>query len=397
MKYLLIVKDIMDMKIITKYWLGITLLILVVAASVMIYIKLNPKDLPSYLIEGSGRIDGDLVNLNTKYPGRLEEIFVEDGMPVTKGTIIAKLNSEEFKAQKRSVEREIEAKYKELEAYKTDLEISKVIIPQLLEKAKNSLKVKEAQKRELSQNIALQKALLAQDERDLKRLENLYSQNLIQKEMLEKGKLKYDIDLHKLEALQQKMLQIDEAIKIAKSDLRDAQATQKKIYVLKYNIEALKDGIKALEAKKDQIEAILAEMMLRSPIDGFIVEKIANTGEVVGTGMPIVTLIDPHTLYLKIFLDTIQNGKIKLHDKAVIFLDALPNYPIKAEVVRIAQKAEFTPKEVSVRSDRIQRVFAVYLKPLKVDPLLKLGIPAIGVISLNGKDLPKSLNEIPVQ
>ncbi|WP_092913339.1 HlyD family secretion protein [Hydrogenimonas thermophila] len=385
------------MKIITKYWLGITLLILVVAASVMIYIKLNPKDLPSYLIEGSGRIDGDLVNLNTKYPGRLEEIFVEDGMPVTKGTIIAKLNSEEFKAQKRSVEREIEAKYKELEAYKTDLEISKVIIPQLLEKAKNSLKVKEAQKRELSQNIALQKALLAQDERDLKRLENLYSQNLIQKEMLEKGKLKYDIDLHKLEALQQKMLQIDEAIKIAKSDLRDAQATQKKIYVLKYNIEALKDGIKALEAKKDQIEAILAEMMLRSPIDGFIVEKIANTGEVVGTGMPIVTLIDPHTLYLKIFLDTIQNGKIKLHDKAVIFLDALPNYPIKAEVVRIAQKAEFTPKEVSVRSDRIQRVFAVYLKPLKVDPLLKLGIPAIGVISLNGKDLPKSLNEIPVQ
>lgn len=397
MKYLLIVKDIMDMKIITKYWLGITLLILVVAASVMIYIKLNPKDLPSYLIEGSGRIDGDLVNLNTKYPGRLEEIFVEDGMPVTKGTIIAKLNSEEFKAQKRSVEREIEAKYKELEAYKTDLEISKVIIPQLLEKAKNSLKVKEAQKRELSQNIALQKALLAQDERDLKRLENLYSQNLIQKEMLEKGKLKYDIDLHKLEALQQKMLQIDEAIKIAKSDLRDAQATQKKIYVLKHNIEALKDGIKALEAKKDQIEAILAEMMLRSPIDGFIVEKIANTGEVVGTGMPIVTLIDPHTLYLKIFLDTIQNGKIKLHDKAVIFLDALPNYPIKAEVVRIAQKAEFTPKEVSVRSDRIQRVFAVYLKPLKVDPLLKLGIPAIGVISLNGKDLPKSLNEIPVQ
>ncbi|WOE70784.1 HlyD family efflux transporter periplasmic adaptor subunit [Hydrogenimonas thermophila] len=385
------------MKIITKYWLGITLLILVVAASVMIYIKLNPKDLPSYLIEGSGRIDGDLVNLNTKYPGRLEEIFVEDGMPVTKGTIIAKLNSEEFKAQKRSVEREIEAKYKELEAYKTDLEISKVIIPQLLEKAKNSLKVKEAQKRELSQNIALQKALLAQDERDLKRLENLYSQNLIQKEMLEKGKLKYDIDLHKLEALQQKMLQIDEAIKIAKSDLRDAQATQKKIYVLKHNIEALKDGIKALEAKKDQIEAILAEMMLRSPIDGFIVEKIANTGEVVGTGMPIVTLIDPHTLYLKIFLDTIQNGKIKLHDKAVIFLDALPNYPIKAEVVRIAQKAEFTPKEVSVRSDRIQRVFAVYLKPLKVDPLLKLGIPAIGVISLNGKDLPKSLNEIPVQ
>jgi len=107
-------------------------------------------------------------------------------------------------------------------------------------------------------------------------------------------------------------------------------------------------------------------------------------------------LLDPHSLYLKIFVDTIQNGKIKLGDKAVIFLDAYPNHPIKAKVVRIAQKAEFTPKEVSVRSDRIQRVFALHLKPLQVDPLLKLGIPAIGVVSLNGKDLPASLNDIPV-
>jgi HlyD family secretion protein len=112
--------------------------------------------------------------------------------------------------------------------------------------------------------------------------------------------------------------------------------------------------------------------------------------------MPVATLIDPRSLYLKIFVDTMENGKIKIGDKAVIFLDAYPDRPIEAKVVRIAQKAEFTPKEVSVRSDRIQRVFAVHLKPLKVDPLLKLGIPAIGVISTDGKGLPHSLDEIPV-
>jgi HlyD family secretion protein len=137
-------------------------------------------------------------------------------------------------------------------------------------------------------------------------------------------------------------------------------------------------------------------MTLKSSVNGITIEKIANEGEVIGAGMPIATLLDPHSLYLKIFIDTIQNGKIKLGDKAVIFLDAYPDQHIEAKVVRIAQKAEFTPKEVSVRSDRIQRVFAVHLKPLKVDPLLKLGIPAIGVVSLDGKGLPSSLNEIPV-
>jgi HlyD family secretion protein len=136
-------------------------------------------------------------------------------------------------------------------------------------------------------------------------------------------------------------------------------------------------------------------MELRSPVDGFVMEKIANNGEVIGSGMAVATLIDPKSLYLKIFVDTLQNGKIKIGDPAVIFLDSDPDHAIAAKVARIEQKAEFTPKEVSVASDRIQRVFAVHLQPLNVDPLLKLGIPAVGVISLDGKGLPTSLHAVP--
>ena len=64
-------------------------------------------------------------------------------------------------------------------------------------------------------------------------------------------------------------------------------------------------------------------------------------------------------------------------------------------MIQIAQKAEFTPKDVSVRSDRIQRVYAVRLKPIKYNPILKLGIPAIGIIGVDGVKLPNSLDEIP--
>ena len=111
--------------------------------------------------------------------------------------------------------------------------------------------------------------------------------------------------------------------------------------------------------------------------------------------MGVVTLSDTNSYYLKLFIDTMNNGKIKIGDEAVIFLDSNPNKPIKAKVVRIAQKAEFTPKDVSVRSDRIQRVYAVRLKPLEYDPILKLGIPAIGIIGIDGAKLPNSLDEIP--
>jgi len=143
------------------------------------------------------------------------------------------------------------------------------------------------------------------------------------------------------------------------------------------------------------VQAMIDELTLKSPIDGFVIEKIAHKGEVVGAGMGVVTLSDTKSYYLKLFIDTMNNGKIKIGDEAVIFLDSNPNKPIKAKVIQIAQKAEFTPKDVSVRSDRIQRVYAVRLKPLEYDPILKLGIPAIGIIGIDGAKLPNSLDEIP--
>ena len=78
-----------------------------------------------------------------------------------------------------------------------------------------------------------------------------------------------------------------------------------------------------------------------------------------------------------------------------LLLDAYPNKPILAIVSKIAKKAEFTPKEVAVRADRITRVYEIRLKPLKPNPLLKLGIPAIGVVLIGNGSLPKSLNELP--
>jgi len=384
------------MQVLKKYWLLVFIAILLAIASWMIYIKLHPKELPSNLVEGTGQMDGNLINLNTKYPGRIKKIFVNDGTAVKKGMIVAILKSKEYEAQKKSFTAQIKARQKQLDAKTIEEKISNITIPLLLKKAKEQVISTVASQKALQQNIFIQKDVLAQAKRDFDRFLKLYETKNIDKQQFELAKLKLDTETKKLAALKEQLKKAKSAVKLAKITLTNAKASQQKLLSIKANILALKDDIEALKASKTQIEAMIDEMTLRSSIDGFAIEKIANEGEVIGAGMPVATLLDPHSLYLKIFVDTIQNGKIKLGDKAVIFLDAYPNHPIKAKVVRIAQKAEFTPKEVSVRSDRIQRVFALHLKPLQVDPLLKLGIPAIGVVSLNGKDLPASLNDIPV-
>jgi len=384
------------MQIIKKYWIGLVAAFLLGGAGILIYQTLHPKTLSENLVEGTGRIDGDLINLNTKYPGRVEKISVDDGVIVKKGIVVAVLSSKEQKVQQAQVEAQIEAQKKRLKAKEIEAEISERTIPLSAKTAKEQLKSAQAQLTVLQKNIHLQENVFAQAKRDFERSALLYKSKSIDTHTYELAKLKIDTEKDRLEALQAQLVQAQTTIQMAKIGLKKAEAFQKQLLAIQENIAGLKDGIKALKASRAQAKALIDEMTLKSPIDGYTVEKIANGGEVIGAGMPVATLIDPHSLYLKIFVDTLQNGKIKLGDKAVIFLDAYPDRPIEAKVVSIAQQAEFTPKEVSVRSDRIQRVYAVHLKPLKIDPLLKLGIPAIGVVSIDAKGLPTSMDEIPV-
>lgn len=253
------------MRHIKRYWLGAVLLILVAVAGGMIYLKLHPKQLPANLIEGTGRIDGDLVRLNVKYPGRLVQLNMDDGTPVKRGELLARLASPEYEAKRKALQAQIEAKKRELAAKETEYRIARVSTPQLLQRARDLLKARQAQKEELLRKIRAQQELVEQDRRDLQRSENLFHRNLIQKEAYEKAQLKYKNDRETLEALQAKVIQADQQLNIAQSRLVDAQAAQKKLDALRDEIAAFRKGIAALEAQKEDIEAILSEMSLHSP------------------------------------------------------------------------------------------------------------------------------------
>jgi len=378
-----------------KYAMGLIIVALLAFSALIIYNKLNPEKLADNLISGTGNMDGDIILLNTKYPGRIEKNLAEDGKVVKKGEVVAVLSSDEYKAKLQALKESVKSAKNGLIAMNNEYDIAKESIPLEIKRAKYAVEISKAQKDELDNSIATLENLVAQDKRDYDRTNTLYEKKLIGKQKLELAKLKLSSDTNQLLALKEKKVQILKSVEIAQTSLKLAQIQKKKLLSLLANIDATKSKVEALYANKNELEIIVSKLTIKSPINGLTLEKIAHVGEVINSGMAVATLIDPHSLYLKIFVDTLENGKIKIGDKGVIFLDSNPDMPIAAKVVNIAQKAEFTPKEVSVRSDRIQRVFSIHLKPLKINPLLKLGIPAVGVISTNGKSLPTSLKEIP--
>jgi len=392
-----------------NYITMILVAVLVTVSGYFIYIKINAKELPQGLIASSGRIDGDLILINTKYPARVENIFVKEGDKVEENQIVAKLVSNEFLSQYKGLDEAINSIKDEKLSFEQTIEGSQMELKLLEKTLPNLVKIKQddlntIKKTLHSMELKIQTANFncEQCERDYKRYKKLYKTKTISPEKFELVELKYKTTKKEIESLEVERLKLLSSVNIGKTSLQIQKDNLKKIDILKQNIKAsqtklksIKSKIRQLQANKGEVKAMIDELTLKSPIDGFVIEKIANKGEVVAGGMGVVTLSDTNSYYLKLFIDTINNGKMKIGDNAVIFLDSNPNRAIKAKVVRIAQKAEFTPKEVSVRSDRIQRVYAVRLKPLKYDPILKLGIPAIGIIGADGTKLPNSLDEIP--
>jgi len=373
-----------------NYIIGIVVGFLVLLAGFFIYQKLYPEKLPSNLIAGTGRIDGDVISLNTKYSGRIQSIFITEGQHVKKGEIIAVLNSDELKARLRSLEETVQASLNNFKALQKEYKIAEISIPLSVESAQSAVKIVFAQKEELLHSIENLNFTIEQKTRDYARTKTLFERNLVEKRALELSKLELDNTVTRKKEFEQKLKQSDQKIKIAGTDLKIAIIQLEKLNVMKDSIQALANQTASLKENQNELLATIDELTIKSPINGVVIEKVAQIGEVLSSGMVVATLIDPDQLYLKMFVDTVNNGKIKLNDMAVIFLDSFPDRPIKSRIVLISQAAEFTPKEVNVKSDRIQRVYSVRVKPDVPDLHLKLGLPAVGVITTDGKGLPKN-------
>ena len=95
-----------------------------------------------------------------------------------------------------------------------------------------------------------------------------------------------------------------------------------------------------------------------SPIDGVVLVKVRELGEVVGAGAPVAVIGDPKDQWVKIFIPEGQINQIQMNQAATISFDGVKQ-TFKGHVRYIATKAEFTPRNVQTPEERVTQAFAV--------------------------------------
>ncbi|MEP1933559.1 MAG: HlyD family efflux transporter periplasmic adaptor subunit, partial [Roseibium sp.] len=120
--------------------------------------------------------------------------------------------------------------------------------------------------------------------------------------------------------------------------------------------------IAAAEAEARRIIEQIKDSSLIAPAPGRVLYRLAEPGEVVSAGSPILTLLSLQKVYMDIFLPAREAGLLRIGAEARIVLDALPEYAIPASVSFVSPEAQFTPKQVETVNEREQLVFRVRVR-----------------------------------
>jgi len=283
---------------------------------------LKLKKTPKGIIILHGRIEGREINISSKVQGRIIRLYKRESDRVKAGELLAELRPDEFLAQLRSAKEEVSAAY---------------------------------QNKLLAESYLLKSATnLEQTKRDLERFEKLYKEGVVSKRDFELAELNY------------------------KSALAEYQVNQK-------FISQAEAKYKSALQKLKEIEVQYKETKIYAPTDGVILSRPVEEGEVVNPGTTLYTMVNLQELYVKVYIPEPDLGKIKLGSPARVYVDAYKDRYFEGKVTRIYEQAEFTPKNVETKEERVKLVFGAEVSVDNKEELLKPGMPADVVIKVDPK------------
>ncbi|HET7319851.1 MAG TPA: efflux RND transporter periplasmic adaptor subunit [Nitrospirota bacterium] len=120
----------------------------------------------------------------------------------------------------------------------------------------------------------------------------------------------------------------------------------------------------------------LQDSVLFSPLSGVVLRKNVEEGETVSAGTPVFTIGDLESPWIKVYVKEDKLGLVKLGQKAEVSVDTFPGKKYEGTITFISSEAEFTPKNVQTREERVKLVFGIKVSVKNEKGELKPGMPA---------------------
>jgi multidrug resistance efflux pump len=312
-------------------------------------------------LEGFGTVEAHDIRVGSKIGGRIDKVLVREGDKVEAGQVLIMFDDKELLAtlnESRAAAEKAERGYRREE-------IDEARAANAEAKADYELRKNGYRKEDIAAaqaDVDRAKADAARAKLDLDRYDELVKREEISRQQRDTAEAASKMAdamqrnaQHKLDELQRGYR--PEEIAAAEAHYRQTQATLEKM-----ERGNRREDVDLAKATYSLDEARFRERQVVAPTAATVEVLDVRPGDIIAPNVPVATLLERNQIYVRIYIPETEYGRIKLGDKAEIRVDSFPNDVFDGVVEQINQQAEFLPRNVQTREERVHQVFGVKIR-----------------------------------
>src|SRR5229473_1167234 len=312
-------------------------------------------------LHGSGTVEARDIRVGSKIGGRIEKVLVREGDSVQPGQILLTFDDQELQA---ALEQSRANAEKAQRGFRPE-EIAEARAAAEQAKADYELKRHGYRKEDIDaaqDDLERAKADETRTRLDFDRYEALAKKDLVSKQQRDTAEANWKVAVaqqqsarHKLDELQRGYR--PEEIASGEAHYHQAQA----------NLEKLERGnrredIDLARAAYAYDEARFRERQVTAPSAAIVEVLDVRPGDLIAPNTPVATLLEKDQIYVRIYIPETEYGRLKLGQKAEVRVDSFPKTVFEGVLEQINQQAEFLPRNVQTREERVHQVFGIKIR-----------------------------------
>ncbi|NJM98441.1 MAG: HlyD family efflux transporter periplasmic adaptor subunit [Phormidesmis sp. RL_2_1] len=361
-------------------------------------------------MELSGRIESYESDLAATVGGRIESIAVREGDRVSANQVVARLDDQSLNARLDAAQARVNAAQQkvtqaalQIDVANTQVQEARFTLEQSQGESAGRISQSEANVATAQAQLSAAQAQVQQAESaltlaraDRDRFSTLVSQGAISQQQFDQSQTRFKTAQDTLLAQQAAVDAAQQQVAAAQGALTQSRTTQfnPDIRTTQVNrnqtqqaqaqtqLAVAEAELAQARAAQREIEAQINDLAIKSPIDGVVLSRSAEPGEVVAAGTTLLTVVNLADVYLRGYVPEGEIGALSVGQAARVFLDSAPDRPLAARVTAIDTEASFTPENIYFQADRVTQVFGLKLAIDNPQGFAKPGMPAEGEILL---------------
>lgn len=389
----------------TSRRIGLLLAVLLGIAAVLWWTLWRPRA-EDTVARIAGNIELTEVNLAFKTPGHLAVLQVKEGDTVKAGQVLARLDTEQLESQRQMAEAVIAAAESRMHQLRTAIAYQEENLQGITAQRQAELQAATAQLEELQAGSREQEkqqaraavrhaeAEFTRAEADWKRAQTLFQAEDISASEHDRARAFFVAAQSARDQARERLALVEEGPRVqtvraasaqverATAALRTAQAGRLELARLRQELQTRQAELDQARANLRVIETQIADASVASPIDGVVLVKSAEQGEVLAAGVTIATIGDLSAPWLRGYVSQQDQGRVQLGAPVKVFVDSYPGRAFEGRLSYLAAEAEFTPKQIQTAEERAKLVYRVKVEIANPDGALKANMPAEADIPL---------------